>query len=245
MGGLFTCPCSHTSGLSWGLMGRSMSEQTYHQEGSPNHAFERSGHDSVVARARCCSYCAARALPASPAGRSTRTLDVPGKVLRHAHRKSSRVEIPCPFRELIAWAWGETPPVHTNAVNLIIHLFAVPLFVAGHIPPYASAMFISWWLAGLGLLSIIVSVGLQGFGHSLEQRKVPLFSGRRDFRTPTLCGAILQLLAPSLFRKVVCQLKWIRRWPGCLTTRSSGRGRDKVPPSNVGVRAAQRDRYAA
>ncbi len=35
------------------------------------------------------------------------------------------------FRELLAWVWNETAPVHTNRVNLFIHLFAVPLFVAG------------------------------------------------------------------------------------------------------------------
>jgi hypothetical protein len=85
-----------------------------------------------------------------------------------------------PFRELLAWAWGETPPVHTNTINLIIHLFAVPLFVVGHIL-FLAGPFTSWWLAGLGLLSIVLSVGIQGIGHSLERRKVPPFSGRRDF----------------------------------------------------------------
>ena len=37
------------------------------------------------------------------------------------------------FGQLVACAWRETPPVHKNATNLLIHLFAVPLFVIGHV----------------------------------------------------------------------------------------------------------------
>ena len=84
------------------------------------------------------------------------------------------------FRELLAWAWRETPPVHTNSVNLMLHLFAVPLFVFGHLLLLAAIAF-SWWLAVVGLLCIVVSVVLQGVGHSLERQQVPPFTGGRDF----------------------------------------------------------------
>ena len=84
------------------------------------------------------------------------------------------------FRELLAWAWRETPPVHTNTANLIIHLFAVPLFVFGHLLLLAAIVF-SWWLAVFGLVCIIVSVALQGVGHALELQQVPPFTGGRDF----------------------------------------------------------------
>jgi hypothetical protein len=84
------------------------------------------------------------------------------------------------FRELLAWAWSETPPVHRNATNLIIHLFAVPLFVVGHLL-LPTAIFFSGWLAVLGLLCIFVSLTFQGVGHSLERQQVPPFTGRRDF----------------------------------------------------------------
>jgi hypothetical protein len=83
-------------------------------------------------------------------------------------------------RELVAWAWRETPPVHRNGTNLIIHLFAVPLFGVGHLLLLA-AVFSPWWLAGLGLLCVVVSLALQGVGHSLERQKVPPFTGGRDF----------------------------------------------------------------
>jgi hypothetical protein len=84
------------------------------------------------------------------------------------------------FSELLAWAWRETPPVHKNVTNLVIHIFAVPLFVVGHIFLLAAVVLV-WWLAIVGLLCIIVSIALQGFGHSLERQQVPAFTGSRDF----------------------------------------------------------------
>jgi hypothetical protein len=84
------------------------------------------------------------------------------------------------FRELLAWAWRETPPVHKNGINLIIHLFAVPLFVAGHLLLLAAILF-SWWFAILGLLCVVVSLILQSVGHSLERQPVHPFTGSRDF----------------------------------------------------------------
>ena len=84
------------------------------------------------------------------------------------------------FRELLAWAWRETSPVHTHRVNLVIHVFAVPLFVVGHLLLLAVVAF-SWWLAVVGLLCIVASLILQGFGHSLEAKQVPPFTGPRDF----------------------------------------------------------------
>jgi hypothetical protein len=61
------------------------------------------------------------------------------------------------FRELVAWAWRETPPVHTNSTNLIIHLFAVSIFVSGHVLLLA-AVGVARWLAVAGFLCIVVSL---------------------------------------------------------------------------------------
>ena len=84
------------------------------------------------------------------------------------------------YSELLAWAWRETPPVHKNAKNLVIHIFAVPLFVVGHLLLLAAVLF-TWWLSMAGLLFVIVSLALQRFGHSLERQQVPPFAGTRDF----------------------------------------------------------------
>ena len=84
------------------------------------------------------------------------------------------------FGELVAWAWRETPPVHRNRVNLLIHLFAVPLFVAGHLL-LVVALVASGWLVVPAVLAVAVSVALQGYGHSLEPQQVHAFTGPRDF----------------------------------------------------------------
>lgn len=84
------------------------------------------------------------------------------------------------FSELLAWAWRETPPVHRNTANLLIHLFAVPLFVMGHFL-LITGVFFNLWILVIGIASIVVSLVLQNFGHSLEANKVHPFTGSRDF----------------------------------------------------------------
>jgi hypothetical protein len=84
------------------------------------------------------------------------------------------------FPELLSWAWRETPPVHENVTNLLIHLFAVPLFVFGHVLLVVGIV-IDPWLLIAGFLCIVVSLALQKFGHSLERKQAPPFAGSRDF----------------------------------------------------------------
>lgn len=74
----------------------------------------------------------------------------------------------------------ETPPVHKNATNLLIHLFAVPLFVIGNALIVAGIIFDAWLLL-LGALCVVASLALQKFGHSLERTPVVPFLGPRDF----------------------------------------------------------------
>ena len=84
------------------------------------------------------------------------------------------------FPELVSWAWRETPPVHENATNLLIHIVAVPLFVAGNLLFVGGVIFV-WWLTFVGLACVAVSLALQRIGHSMERTKPPAFSGPRDF----------------------------------------------------------------
>lgn len=84
------------------------------------------------------------------------------------------------FPQLLSWAWEETPPVHTRTTNLLTHLFAVPLFVLGHVLLVAGIFFDKWLLvAGLGC--VVVSLVLQKYAHSLEPEQPHPFTGPRDF----------------------------------------------------------------
>jgi hypothetical protein len=84
------------------------------------------------------------------------------------------------FRELVAWAWQETPPVHTNRANLLIHLVAVPLFVLGHLVAAIGIVSLAGWAVVVGLGSIVLSLVLQKGGHALEPTPVHAFSSTRD-----------------------------------------------------------------
>ena len=84
------------------------------------------------------------------------------------------------FSELVAWAWRETPPVHRDGRNLLIHVLAVPLFVLGH-GLVIAGLLLAWWLTLAGVLCVIISIAAQGFGHSLERQPVHPFTGPRDF----------------------------------------------------------------
>lgn len=84
------------------------------------------------------------------------------------------------FPELLSWAWKETPPVHENGKNLLIHIVAVPLFVLGHILLVAGILISPWWLVA-SILSIVLSLSAQKVGHSLERKQVPPFTGAGDF----------------------------------------------------------------
>lgn len=84
------------------------------------------------------------------------------------------------FPELLSWAWRETPPVHKNRTNLLIHIVAVPLFVLGHVLLIVGFL-VSPWLFVVAILSVAVSLAAQKFGHSLERDQVPPFTGTQDF----------------------------------------------------------------
>jgi hypothetical protein len=84
------------------------------------------------------------------------------------------------FPDLVSWAWTETPSVHRNTTNLIIHIFAVPLFVLGHVLLVAGLLVNPWFLAG-ATLSIVVSLAAQRYGHSLEDKPVQSFTSAGDF----------------------------------------------------------------
>jgi hypothetical protein len=85
-----------------------------------------------------------------------------------------------PLSELAAWAWRETPPVHRNAGNLLIHVVAVPMFVVGHALLVAAIGGGPRWLAAGGSC-IVLSVALQRVGHGMEAQAVHPFAGPRDF----------------------------------------------------------------
>ncbi len=70
---------------------------------------------------------------------------------------------------------------HRNAVNQSIHLFAVPVFVLGHIVLFLALLNLDYRLALLGLGLAAFSMIVQGRGHKLENSPPDAFDGPGDF----------------------------------------------------------------
>jgi hypothetical protein len=84
------------------------------------------------------------------------------------------------WSELTAWAWRETPPVHSTRGNLLIHIVAVPMFVFGHALLIA-AIVVNARLAVAGAACIFCSLVMQRVGHAMEPQPVHPFAGPKDF----------------------------------------------------------------
>lgn len=82
---------------------------------------------------------------------------------------------------LLQWQWSSYSKAHQNKTNLVIHVFAVPLFVAA-IFGIAIAIFrFSLLLGVVSLAAGILSLALQKKGHSFEENQPPSFKGFGDF----------------------------------------------------------------
>ena len=85
------------------------------------------------------------------------------------------------FSALLQWQWNGYSEAHQNKSNLIVHIFAVPLFIAA-IFGIAIAIFrFSLLLGAISLTTIILSLALQKKGHSFERNQPPNFTGVWDF----------------------------------------------------------------
>lgn len=79
--------------------------------------------------------------------------------------------------ELLRWQWQGYARNHQARSNLLLHLFLVPLFLAGNIALVAAVVLWSLWPALAGLIAMIVSIALQGRGHRAEAHAPEPFTG--------------------------------------------------------------------
>ncbi|NJM27201.1 MAG: DUF962 domain-containing protein [Pseudanabaena sp. RU_4_16] len=110
------------------------------------------------------------------------------------------------FSALLQWQWNGYSEAHQNKSNLIVHIFAVPLFIAA-IFGIAIAIFrFSLLLGVISLTTIILSLALQKKGHSFEENQPPTFKGFWDF--------LLRLLAEQFitFPRFLFTGEWRRNF---------------------------------
>jgi hypothetical protein len=78
---------------------------------------------------------------------------------------------------LARWQWNGYPLYHQARKNLLIHIFLVPVFLAGNIALFAGIALRSWPIALAGLASMAVSFAAQGYGHARESNPSIPFAG--------------------------------------------------------------------
>jgi hypothetical protein len=81
---------------------------------------------------------------------------------------------------LLGWQWDGYPRFHRDRTNLIIHLFAVPLFVAALATAIFSAVELRWARAGVCLAVTALAFVAQGIGHKREANPSIPFDGPLD-----------------------------------------------------------------
>ena len=83
--------------------------------------------------------------------------------------------------QLFQWQRSEYPKFHGNKTNLVLHLFAVPLFIAASVLLVHAVFMRAWIRALLALLALITSMMIQGRGHKMEEIPPEPFTGPLNF----------------------------------------------------------------
>jgi uncharacterized membrane protein YGL010W len=83
--------------------------------------------------------------------------------------------------DLLAWQWSDYAAKHRARVNLLIHIVAVPLFVAGLVLVIAGIGLADWTPGLAGLAAMIAGFAAQGLGHGREPERPAPFLGSIDF----------------------------------------------------------------
>ena len=106
--------------------------------------------------------------------------------------------------ELLRWQWDGYPRVHRSRTNLLIHIVVVPLFVLGNIGLVAALLSRSLPLGAVSVVTMFVSVALQGRGHKQEQVPPEPFTG------PANAVSRIFLEQWVTFPRFVLSRKWFR-----------------------------------
>ena len=83
--------------------------------------------------------------------------------------------------KFLQWQWTGYSAAHRNRTNLLIHLVAVPLFMASTLLAVYALVRLSLPILAAAAFCFLVSLILQGRGHKLEETAPEPFKGSLDF----------------------------------------------------------------
>lgn len=82
---------------------------------------------------------------------------------------------------LLAWQWRGYSRYHHDRVNLLIHMVAVPAFIAGTLATITQVANARWPGALLAIVVAAVAFAVQGLGHRRERVPPEPFTDAGDF----------------------------------------------------------------
>jgi hypothetical protein len=108
------------------------------------------------------------------------------------------------FAELLRWQWNGYSRSHAARANLLMHIVAVPLFLAGNVGLVLALANASSPALLASLAAVVVSLVLQGRGHRVERVPPEPFTGPAN--------AVYRLVAEQwiTFPRFVLSGGWLR-----------------------------------
>jgi len=82
---------------------------------------------------------------------------------------------------LLAWQWRGYPAAHRDRINLLVHLVAVPAFIAGILATVQLAWQRLWVGAAFAFIFAVGAFAVQGISHRRERVAPEPFAGPGDF----------------------------------------------------------------
>ncbi|HKR38687.1 MAG TPA: Mpo1-like protein [Paraburkholderia sp.] len=79
--------------------------------------------------------------------------------------------------QLVKRQWSDYPRTHRSRRNLLVHLAAVPAFVAANTALVAALLLANWTVAAVSLVIMAASLAWQGRCHREEPERPEPFSG--------------------------------------------------------------------
>lgn len=106
--------------------------------------------------------------------------------------------------EIMRWQWEGYERYHRSRGNLLLHMVLVPLFIAGNIALLVGIFRVSGLVAGIGAVSMVISLAIQGRGHRTEPIPPEPFASPRN--------ALLRVLIEQwiTFPRFVFGGRWIQ-----------------------------------
>ncbi len=83
-------------------------------------------------------------------------------------------------RDLVQWQWEGYSQFHGSRMNLLIHVFAVPMFILSTLNAVWATVNAQWFFASSSIGGMLIAFMAQAVGHAQEKNPAIPFDGPLD-----------------------------------------------------------------